>query len=147
MILGLGTPQYHPQELSPALTVTVQTQDWTTEELKQLAVSIANAHNLNASHFIDVIQKESQWDIYAKGDYPDGKGNYVTAEYAPPGSEPTSFGLCQLHFPSRDWGIATSTAYDPEVCLEIMGEQWEEGNASKWSAFTYYQKHGWPSIL
>lgn len=140
--MGISNSHFNPSILSvPSVPVVHQL---TTDDLKQLAVETAKAHGLNVSHFLAVINMESGWNIYATGDYPDGKGNFVTEANAPLGSKPTSFGLSQLHYPSRDWGISTSTAYDPKASLEIMATSWENGEAYRWSAWNYYQKYGWP---
>lgn len=132
--LLLLVPQ-NPEVLSPFLVehARAETIDTSTTTLQAYARSVAKENKLNVKKFLAVIECESGWDANAKGDYPDGKGNFVTKAKAPLGSEPTSFGLCQLHNPSRDWGISTSTALNPYSCMEIMANAWVKRNERKWT--------------
>ncbi len=93
----------------------------TKSALQALAKEAAIKHGLNVSRFLAVIECESSWDTNAKGDYRKG--------------EPTSFGLAQLHYPTRDWGIATSSAYVPEIALTLMAEAWVKNKQHKWSCY------------
>lgn len=84
---------------------------------QELAVAIANKHNLNVGRFLGTIQCESNWDIEAVGD------------------NGTSFGLAQLHHPERDWGITIEQAKIPEVALEIMADAWVKGEQGRWTCW------------
>ncbi len=97
-------------------------------ELKTIATDIAIAHGLNVDHFLGTIGCESQWDIYAKGDFATSTGY-------------TSFGLAQLHYPTRDWGIATSTAYEPRTALEMMASAWDRKEQARWTCWR--KMYGW----
>lgn len=131
------------QDTSILKVPTVSAQELTVDDLKGIATEIAEEHHLNVQHFLRTIEGESNWDINAEGDYPDGKGGFVQESKAPEGAIPTSIGLCQLHYPTRDWGISTSTAYQPRVCMEIMATAWEKGQAKKWSAYNALVASGW----
>ena len=82
-----------------------------------LADSYAKEYHLNQEHFEKVIGCESQWHADIVGD------------------SGTSFGIAQLHYPTRDWGISTSTALDPDTSLKIMAQAWANGQASRWSCW------------
>lgn len=90
-------------------------------DLKAMATEIAKEHKLNVDHFLATIQMESGFD-------PDSLGDYVNGI-------PTSIGIAQLHYPSKDWGISTSTAHDPTVSLEKMATAWQNDQAYRWSAW------------
>lgn len=97
--------------------------DPTVVELKALATKIAVAHGLNVTHFLKTIGCESSWNAEAIGD--DG----------------TSFGLAQLHYPVRDWGINIEQAKTPEIALEIMASAWDRGEQGRWSCWKmFYSK-------
>lgn len=105
-----------------ALTVPVaKAAPLTSDDLQVLATNIATEHKLNVDHFKAVINMESGFNVDSLGDYVKGT--------------PTSIGIAQLHYPSRDWGISTSTAHDPITSLEIMAKAWEENQAYRWSAW------------
>lgn len=119
-LVSLMMTSTSPSVLSvPVVSTTLQSTktELTIDKLKSLATEKAEEHGLNVQKFLDVINCESQWDRYAVGDHG------------------TSFGLAQLHYPTRDWGIATSTAYEPDVALEIMASAWARGEASRWSCW------------
>lgn len=116
----------HAQEIPVQSTTTLQS----------LATSIAKKHGLNVEHFLKVIGCESGWDTHAKGDYPDGKGGFTKKDLAPKGSEPTSFGLAQLHYPVEKWGVSVEDAENPAIALEQMALSWEHDEAWRWSCWT-----------
>lgn len=103
--------------ISAPVDTKVTQKTWTIPEMQELATEKAQAHGLNVAKFLDVINCESGWDPNIIGDHG------------------TSFGLAQLHYPTKDWGIATTTATDPEVALEIMASAWDRGQASRWSCW------------
>lgn len=115
MLLGQQDPSVLTVPMAHASALT-------TDELKAMATEIAKEHHLNVNRFLKTIECESNWDVYAKGDYVKG--------------EPTSFGLAQLHYPTRDWGVATSTAYEPRFALETMAKKWENGEQRRWSCWS-----------
>ena len=92
-------------------------KEWTVEEMKRLATEKANEHNLNVKRFLKVIECESNWDRFAVGD------------------NGLSHGLAQFYYPTRDWKIATSSAYEPEIALTLMAKAWSKGDASRWSCY------------
>lgn len=98
----------------------IDAKSWTVDELKSLATDKAKEHNLNVEHFMKVIECESGWNPSTTGD------------------NETSFGLAQLHYPTRDWGIATSSAYDPRISLEIMASAWQRNEYARWSCWRMY---------
>lgn len=89
----------------------------TIEDVQDYASFAAKEHGLNVKHFLGTIECESHWDFEAVGD--DG----------------TSFGIAQLHYPSRDWGIATSSAFNPKLSIDIMADSWSKGEARRWSCW------------
>jgi hypothetical protein len=110
MLIGLGLD-----------TSVVHAAEFSKDDLKVLAVSIATAHGLDSKKFLDVIECESEWNSSAKGDYRNGR--------------PTSFGIVQLRFPERDWGITKEQAMQPLRAMEIMATAWEKHLESKWSCY------------
>lgn len=102
-------------------TSVVHAAEFSKDDLKVLAVGIATAHNLDAKKFLDVIDCESRWNPSAKGDYRNGK--------------PTSFGIVQLRFPERDWGMTKEEAMQPLRAMETMAIAWENGRQRKWSCW------------
>ena len=101
----LTIPIVHAEEL---------TKEWTVIEMQTLAEDIARKHGLNVYRFKKTIECESQWNRFAVGD------------------QGRSHGLAQFYYPTRDWGIATSSAYDPEIALEIMASAWRRGEHRRW---------------
>lgn len=91
-------------------------KEWTVPEMKELATKKAKEHGLKVKKFLQVIECESGWDRFAKGD--NGK----------------SHGLAQFYYPGR-WGISTSSAYEPDIALEIMAQAWDDSRASEWSCW------------
>jgi len=118
MSVMLATTSPHiltvPEEL-----MVIPEKVWTVQDMKGLATKEAKEHGLNVRRFLKVIERESGWDRFAIGD------------------NGLSHGLAQLYYPTRDWGIATSSAYDPEIALEIMASAWENGLHRKWSAWVF----------
>jgi hypothetical protein len=109
-----------PQDLSKLtvpITPFVEAAELSTNELKAMATEIAMEHKLNVPHFLKTIECESNWDTRAVGD-----GGL-------------SHGLVQLYYPTRDWGIATTSAYEPRLSMEIMAEAWQKNLASKWTCW------------
>jgi hypothetical protein len=104
-----------PTILTVPLDVVVETHASTTQEL---AAYIATKHGLNVNRFLKTIECESGWNARAVGD------------------NGTSFGLAQIHYPARDWGITREDAYTPEIALEIMAQKWEDGEAWRWSCWS-----------
>ena len=98
-------------------TSVAHSAKFTKDDLKTLAVGIATAHGLNAKKFLSVIECESGWDTHAVGDHG------------------TSFGLVQIHYPQRDWGITKEQAFEPLRAMEIMANAWERGEARRWSCW------------
>ncbi len=135
--------QVVPQQTEPTSTPLFTTPkaeaaEFSVSDLKLIATNIATNHGLNVDHFLTVIGCESQWNPKADGDYPDGHGGWVAKKYAPEGAQPTTFGLVLLHYPTRDWGIATSTAYQPITSMEMMAAAWNRGEQRRWSCWTKY---------
>lgn len=97
---------------SPSFTIPVH-----IETPREVAIRIATEHKLDVVLFLKVIKCESNWDTHAVGD------------------NGTSFGLAQLHYPKRDWGITKEEAFDSEIALEIMANAWEHGQAQRWSCY------------
>lgn len=100
-------------------TSVAYASEFTKDDLKTLAVGIAVAHNLDVERFLATVDCESKFNPKAKGDYRNGK--------------PTSFGIVQLRFPERDWGITIEQAYEPLRSMEIMALAWERGLERKWT--------------
>lgn len=86
-------------------------------DIDQEIAYVAKKHHLNADHLWHVVQCESGFNPEAIGDHG------------------TSIGIAQLHYPDAYWGISTSSAENPEVALEIMGQAWEDGKAGLWSCY------------
>lgn len=127
ILVGLGLDTTH-----------IQASEFTKDELKTIAVGIAHEHGLNVDKFLKTIECESGWDAVAEGDYPDGKGGFTTKAKAPKGSKPTSFGLVQLHYPERDWGVTIAQAKEPIRALQIMANAWDKygvAGAPKWTCY------------
>ena len=103
----LTVPIVHAEEL---------TKEWTVEEMKTLATEKAKAHGLNVFRFLETIRCESLWDRFAVGD------------------QGRSHGLAQFYYPGR-WGISTTSAYEPEIALEVMAQAWEDDRYSEWSCW------------
>lgn len=91
-------------------------------DIKEYAHHRALAYNLDPELFKAVIHCESSWRSDAVGD------------------NGTSFGLAQLHYPTRDWGIATSTALDPYASIDIMADAWSRGESSRWTCWRMLKK-------
>lgn len=119
----------------PKAQIITEVHRYSQLSVRQIAIEKAKKYNLNQKLFLNTIKCESDFIATSTGDYPDGKGNFVPEYLAPKGAEPTSFGVAQLHFPERDWGISTSTAENPEVALEIMAKAWSKGQENKWSCW------------
>lgn len=120
----LLNPPANPAILSVPVAVAAPL---TKEDLIVLASTTARAYGLNVDHFIKTIGCESQWNPEAVGD------------------NGTSFGLAQLHYPSRDWGIATSSAFDPYTAIQIMAKAWQQGFATRWSCYNILYERNWKS--
>ena len=103
-------------------TSVVHSSDFSKDELKTLAVGIAHSNELDVSQFLKVIECESGWNPKAKGDFVDGK--------------PTSFGLVQLRFPERDWGLTKKETMQPLIAMETMAKAWKDGKQKKWTCFS-----------
>lgn len=114
-------PVVPPVSPKTALQGTLEVKTSISTTPRQIAIQTAKEHHLNVGRFLAVIECESQWNERARGDYKNG--------------QPTSFGLAQLHYPERDWGITIEQAYDPKISLEIMATSWENGDASRWSCY------------
>lgn len=82
-----------------------------------MASTTAAQYGLNQALFVKVVQCESSFNPDAIGD-----GG-------------TSFGIAQLHNPSTDWHIATSTALDARQALAIMAEAWVNHEQNRWSCY------------
>lgn len=121
MALTLLSAQIHQAEAA----------ELSKDDLVAYATEVAEEHNLNVPHFLAVISCESRWDTHAKGDYVNGV--------------PTSFGLAQLHYPQRDWGISIEQAQQPRLAMEIMAKAWERNEYRRWSCWSLLNKAGWPS--
>jgi hypothetical protein len=116
--LLLAAPK-QPETLSPFLVSHAEAAplDLSTSTLRAFAEETARTNGLDVQHFLATLQCESGFNYAAVGD----KG--------------TSIGIAQLHFPSRDWGISTSTALDPYASIQIMAEAWKRGEQVKWSCY------------
>lgn len=102
---------------APPEVLTIPENEWSKQEMVDLATDIAEVRGLDVDLFLAVINCESRWDRFAVGDHG------------------LSHGLAQLYYPTRDWGIATTTAYDPIEALSIMGNAWVAGDAWRWTCF------------
>lgn len=120
LFLILVATSFNPSVLTADLT-TVQEHATTTQDLIALASSTSKKYGLNTTRFLKVIERESGWEICAKGDYVNGV--------------PTSYGLAQLHYPQKDWGVSKEEACDPYIALEIMAKAWTRGEQMRWSAW------------
>lgn len=100
------TPVAHADE--PPLS----TVDW-----QAYASTTAKKAGLSPVQLTRVIGCESNWVATSTGD------------------NGTSFGLAQLHYPSRDWGISTSTAFDEKTSIDIMVSAWKRGEQNRWSCY------------
>lgn len=108
----------------------VQASELSKENIVAYATEVASQHHLNVPHFLAVINCESGWNPRAEGDFVNGN--------------PTSFGLVQLHYPVRDWGISVEEAFQPRKSIDIMAEAWERNEYTRWSCWNIYNKNGWP---
>jgi hypothetical protein len=121
MMLASTSPSVLTVDLTTVPIDTNITKEWTIEEMKTLAEEKARKYGLHVYRFKKTIECESRWDRFAQGDFRNGK--------------PTSFGLAQFHYPTRDWDMATSSAYEPEVALEVMALAWSRDEAFRWSCW------------
>jgi hypothetical protein len=94
----------------------------TTEELKDLARSVAAHHGLNEERFLGVIKCESRWDPDTQSEIP-AKG---------PNGREDSWGLAQIHLPSHP-SVSREQAQDPVFALNWMADKWSEGKHRLWS--------------
>src|SRR5690242_5237369 len=101
----------NPAILSPVLVQHAEAASITfsTSTLQAFASSTAAAAGLDPVRFQAVINCESGWNPDAIGD--DG----------------TSIGIAQVHYPSRDWRISTSTALNPFQAISVMADAWGRG--------------------
>jgi hypothetical protein len=109
---------------------------YTTEELKQLARSIAREYNLDEEKFVAVVAHETAntWDpkiqSYIKYKFADPKRGIVIGE------REKSFGLAQIHLPDHP-NVTKEQATNPEFALRFMAEKWSEGRMAMWSGYTF----------
>ena len=115
LLLLLQTP-YDPSILTVPKVEAASTE-FSTSTLQAYASSTATEYGLNVRRFLATIECESGWNPHAVGD------------------AGTSIGLAQLHYPSRDWGISTSTALNPYESIDIMAAAWGRGEAWRWTCF------------
>ena len=106
---------FDPTVLTVDLSIAPEPHASTTQEVAEY---VAEKHHLNVYRFLKTIECESKWDTHAIGDHG------------------TSFGLAQLHYPMRDWGVTKEDAQVPEIALEIMAKAWERGEQRRWSCWT-----------
>ena len=116
LLLSLTLSVSDPSQLT-AHHAHAEERVWTVEEMKDLATEKAKAYGLNVDRFLKTITCESQWDRFAVGD------------------NGLSHGLAQFYHPTRDWNIATSSAYEPEIALELMAKTFEKGEAYRWTCW------------
>ena len=116
LLLSLTLSVSDPSRLTVPIA-HAEERAWTVDEMKTLATTIAKDHGLNVHRFLKTIECESRWDRFAVGD------------------NGLSHGLAQFYHPTRDWGMATSSAYEPEIALEMMATAWEKNEAYRWTCW------------
>lgn len=136
----LFTLSLHDQSVLTIPKVEATQKTWTPEEVRSLATSVAKEYGLKTQKFIDTIQCESNWDVYAEGDYLNNDGSYVTKKNAQEGAEPTSFGVAQWHPTAHadktdPFYITKEQALDPVYSLNLMAKAWDENHANWWSCW------------
>lgn len=91
--------------------------DYSTSTLRAYAYQTALDSGLDADLFVRVLNCESHFVWNARGDHG------------------TSLGVAQLHDVEADWGIATSTAFDPYASIRIAAAAWQRGEQGRWSCW------------
>ena len=51
------------------------------------------------------------------------------------GDKGASIGVAQLRYPTRDWGISTSSALDPYKNIMVAAKAFKNGLAKKWTCY------------
>ena len=112
--------------ISSVLTVpldVVVEKVWTTEEVKQLAITKAKKYGLHKKRFLATLECEN--GFRAKGQ----------SEHYYKGVREDSWGVAQIHLPAHPT-ITREMAEDPEIALEFMAQKWSNDEASLWSCYT-----------
>lgn len=108
------------QDVSPKVL-----SDFSTTSLVRYATEASEREGINTKDFLATLWCESHWKWNARGDYATSTGY-------------TSFGIAQLHYPSRDWGISTSTALNPYVSIDIAAAAFSNGEMHRWTCYRHY---------
>lgn len=98
------------------------------------AKEVALSHNLNADHFVKVIECETMhsWDPFIQSTYPNERD----------GGRELSFGLVQIHLPDHK-NVSKEQAQDPEFAFEFMADYWDQGQENQWSCYRKLNANGW----
>lgn len=95
---------------APQAQAAYITPDYSTTTLAAYARQTALADGLDADLFVRVIDCESGFAWNARGDHD------------------TSYGVAQFHR-LDEWGISTTTAFDPYAAIQVAARAWQEGLA------------------
>lgn len=107
--------------------------DYSPAAVREFASTTASEYGLNITHFLDVLQYEDGFE----------NGQSTIPDPAGPNGLEDSWGDCQIHLPAHK-SISKEQATDPYWCIPWMAQMWANGYANQWSAWTHFQKIGWP---
>lgn len=89
-------------------------ENYTREEVYELAVLTAKEYGINTHNFLVTIDQESDFEQYAKGD------------------NGSSLGACQIH---KTNDISSEKRYDPVFCLDWTAKQFISGKSRLWTGY------------
>lgn len=111
--MGLGTP-------TPALaqqTASIEIP-FSTSTAPVIIAAYARKYDVSATEMAETLQCESRFKPNALGDYRD--------------SEPTSFGVAQIHLPAHP-EVTRAQALDPIWSIEWTAKEFAAGRAWQWT--------------
>ena len=100
---------------SSVLAVPVQAAPLSTDDLRTIASTTAQAYHLNIAHFMATIQCESAFNPSAT-------------------STTDDFGIAQINATAHP-EITRAEMLDPQWSLIWMANMWQAGNASAWTCW------------
>lgn len=99
---------------APIIEAPIVKDNYTREEVYQIALLTADKYNINRHNFLVTIDQESDFEQYAKGD------------------SGSSLGACQIHSSNN---IPSNKRYDPIFCLDWTAKQFISGKSRLWTGY------------
>lgn len=105
---------------------------WTQEMVKELARDTAKRYGLNTQKFLHTLNCENLFRAKGQSERVDSKGE-----------REDSWGSAQINL---YWNpnVTKEEAEDPSFAILWMAEEWNSGQAWKWSCWKDYNEIGWP---